>query len=295
MRLGLYHTCLIDLAPEELFDWMQGHGFSDLELHGGGRYTAIDWGKVAAGDDRLRRAAESRGIKIWDIMDGSVNFLDPDADRKRTHVEHTRTLIRAAKVLGAQSVSVFTGRDPGLSLEANLDALPAAMAPVVAEAEDLGIRLCLENCPMAHEWPPRFNIAVHPGLWRQIFERIPSPALGLAFDPSHLVWQGIDYVAAATDFGSRIVLAQAKDSERLPAVIRRQGILDMGFWRHRIPGQGEVEWGRLLSALAEAGYRGPLFIEQEDPFYEGSQARAEAGIAATRRHLEPYLSITDEQ
>ncbi len=295
MRLGLYHTCLIDLAPTELFDWMERNGFSDLELHGGARYSAIDWEQVAAGDDRLRLEAEQRGITIWDIMDGSVNFLDSDPDRARAHVEHTRTLIKAAKVLGARSVSVFTGRDPQLGLEANLDALPAAMAPVVAEAEDRGIRLCLENCPMVHQWPPRFNIAVHPGMWRQIFERIPSSALGLAFDPSHLVWQGIDYVAAARDFGPRIVLAQAKDSERLPQVIRSQGILEPGFWRHRIPGYGEVEWGRLLSALAEAGYRGPLFIEQEDPFFEGSQARAEAGIVATRRHLEPYLSIIDER
>jgi sugar phosphate isomerase/epimerase len=116
--------------------------------------------------------------------------------------------------------------------------------------------------------------------------------LGLNFDPSHLVWQGIDYVTAVHEFGPRIILAQAKDSEVLPQQVRQSGILDPHFWRHRIPGQGAVDWPRLISALAEVGYRKPLFIEQEDPFFEGDLARVEAGILWTKSHLAPSLAIT---
>ena len=293
MRLGLYHTAMLDMEPKALFAWLETHGFSDLELHGGPRYQSIDWELAAQGDAGLREAAEAHGIKIWDIMDGSLNFLDPDAAKRKAAVEHALTLIKAAKVFGATSVSVFTGRDPMKSLEENLEHLPMALQPVIAAAEDAGIRIALENCPMAHEWPPRFNIAISPKRWREIFECIPSPVLGLNFDPSHLVWQGIDYVAAVKEFGPRIVLAQAKDSERSEASVRDQGILDMDFWRHRIPGQGDIEWGRLITALVEVGYDSPLFIEQEDPFFEGSRDRVEAGIESTRRHLAPYLAIGD--
>lgn len=292
MRLGLYHTTFLDWDPPRLFDWMAREGFRDLELHGGPRYRFIAWERVADGDASLAEAAAARGIRIGDIMDGSVNFLAPDPAVREASVAHARVLIRAAKVLGASSVSVFTGRDPLLSLEANLDRLPEAIAGVLETAETAGVTLAFENCPMAHDWPPRFNIAIHPGLWRQIFERIPSPALGLTFDPSHLVWQGIDVVAAAEAFLDRIVLVQVKDSELLPGVVRQEGILDRHFWRHRIPGQGDVDWPRLLSALVAGGYDRPLYIEQEDPFFEGGADAQIRGLDLTRRYLEPYLAMT---
>ncbi|MCL4522163.1 MAG: sugar phosphate isomerase/epimerase [Firmicutes bacterium] len=291
MRLGLYHTAMLDLEPEALMLWLQQHEFSDLELHGGPRYRGIDWSLVAQGDASLRDIAERYGIKIWDIMDGSLNFLDADRARRQMAIDHAVTLIRAAAVLGAASLSVFTGRDPLTSIDQNLERLPDALEPILTEADKRGIQIGLENCPMAHEWPPRFNIAISPRRWRDIFARIPSPVLGLNFDPSHLVWQGIDYVAAVHEFGSRIILAQVKDSERIESRVRDEGILDTHFWRHRIPGQGDIDWMKLVSALVEVGYQRPLFIEQEDPFFEGSLAKAEAGIEWTRRYLAPCLAM----
>ncbi len=292
MRLGLYHTAMLALEPEALFAWLRAHHFTDVELHGGPRYRAIDWKRVASGDETLREAAARQGVTIWDIMDGSLNFLHPQREVRQAAVSHARTLIKAARVLGAISVSVFTGRDPLKTIDENLEILPAALDPVLEAADEAGIYLALENCPMAHDWPPRFNIAISPRRWREIFERIPHQALGLNFDPSHLVWQGIDYVAAVHEFGSRIILAQAKDSEILPQKVREQGILDPDFWRHRIPGQGDIDWGRLLSALVEVGYQRPLFIEQEDPFFEGELHRVEAGIEATQQYLAPRLTVS---
>lgn len=292
MRLGLYHTTFLEWDPPRLFDWMAGEGIYDVELHGGPRYRAIDWERVAAGDASLADAAAARGIRIGDIMDGSVNFLAPDPQVRERSIAHTRVLIRAAKVLGAGSVSIFTGRNPDATLEANLDQLPEALRGVLETAEEVNVTLALENCPMAHEWPPRFNIAIHPGMWRHIFERIPSPALGLTFDPSHLVWQGIDVAEAAEAFIDRIAVVQAKDSEVLPGIVRREGILDRHFWRHRIPGQGAVDWPRLVSVLVAGGYDGPLYIEQEDPFFEADADAQIRGIDLTRRYLDPYLAMT---
>lgn len=292
MRLGLYHTCLLEWEPERLLSWMEQEHLKDLELHGGPRYGHIDWTRVAAGDARLAEMAARHQVRIWDIMDGSLNFLHPDRTVRERSVAHAITLLQAAKTLRATSVSVFTGRDPALTLFENLDRLPTALQPVLQVAEDLGITLALENCPMAHDWPPRFNIAINPKMWQEIFERVSSPALGIAFDPSHLVWQGIDYVVACKRFLPRIALVQAKDSETLADVVAEQGILATHFWRHRIPGQGDVDWPRLLATLAEAGYDRPIFIEQEDPFFEDDTEAVLRGLQWTRRYLEPYLALS---
>ncbi|MCY0879245.1 MAG: sugar phosphate isomerase/epimerase [Firmicutes bacterium] len=292
MELGLYHTCFLDWPIDRLFSWMQAHNFRVAELHGGPKYRHISWPEVADGRDReVRLLAERHGIEICDIMYGPLNFLSPEAHVRREAQNYAMMLLRAASRLGVPSVSVFTGRDPALSLEQNLVALPDALAPVLDVAERVGVKLALENCPMAHEWPWVYNVAVSPALWREIFRRLPTPYLGLTLDPSHLVWQGIDYISAVKEFAGRIVLAQAKDTEVMPEILRDEGIFLHHFWRHRIPGQGQVDWKRYIAALVEAGYHGPLVLEHEDPFYQGTDQAVETGVLLSQQYLSPYLSL----
>jgi sugar phosphate isomerase/epimerase len=140
------------------------------------------------------------------------------------------------------------------------------------------------------EWPGGKNLAVSPAIWQALFKEIPSQHLGLNFDPSHLVWQHIDYVRCVREFGKRIVHVHAKDtcidSDRLYA----HGILGLGWHTAKLPGLGDVNWGQLFSALTDAGYRGAVCIEVEDRAYEGSRADRQRALRQSKRFLEQFLS-----
>ena len=290
MRLGLYHSCFLSWDLEKLFSWMAQQGMKDVELHGGPRYSQVDWRAIAKGrTGGLPHLTEKYDIQIIDIMYGGFPFLDPDPQRREQAVEGAMTLLAAARHLDIPSVSVFTGRDPLLSIEQNLDRMEDVFPRLLDFAAQQDVSILLENCPMSQDWPPSHNIAFSPLIWQEIFERFDSAYFGLNFDPSHLVWQDIDYLSAAWEFRDRISLVQAKDSLRLPHVQRRAGILDGRFWEHRIPGRGEVDWNRLTTTLMASGYGGPLIIEHEDPYSSGSVEATERGVFATMMHLQPLL------
>ncbi len=292
MRLGLYHSCFLSWDLEKLFSWMAQQGMKDVELHGGPRYSHMDWRAIAKGrTGEVRRLTEKYGMQISDIMYGGFPFLDPDPERRERAVEDAMTLLAAARQLDIPSVSVFTGRDPLLSIEQNLDRMEEVFPRLLDFAARQDVSILLENCPMSHDWPPTHNIAFSPQIWLEIFDRLDSAYFGLNFDPSHLVWQDIDYLSAASEFRERIRLVQAKDSLRLPHVQRITGILDGRFWEHRIPGRGEVDWNLLTTTLVASGYGGPLMIEHEDPFYAGSEAAVKRGVLATVMHLRPLLDV----
>jgi sugar phosphate isomerase/epimerase len=156
-------------------------------------------------------------------------------------------------------------------------------------AERYSVDVAFENCPMFQSWPWVHNIAVSPAMWRQLFEVAASPRVGLNFDPSHLVWQGIDYLAAVDEFRHRIKIVQAKDTEVLNNVQREAGMLSLRWWRHRIPGEGSIDWPAFVDRLRQAGYDSVLSIEHEDPLYEGSEERVLEGLSRTRAHLDPLL------
>ncbi|MFD1677225.1 sugar phosphate isomerase/epimerase family protein [Alicyclobacillus fodiniaquatilis] len=292
MDVGLYHSCLMDWDLNQTFQWMSDHNLRDAELYGGPRYPYIDWKAVADGNvETILAAAEKHHIQIHDIMYGALNFLHPDAANREQAASELKTLIRAAKQLGATSVSTFTGRDPSKSFDENLALLTDIFPPFIEYAEQHGVKLLLENCPMYHEWPPRFNIATSPAIWERIFDKLNSPYFGLNLDPSHLVWQGIDYIDAVYTFKDKIHLAQAKDSEVLPSVQRTHGLLDGEFWRHRIAGQGDVNWRGFITALVDVGYKGPLLIEQEDPFFSSSTDAVQTGLELTLAYLAPLVAM----
>jgi sugar phosphate isomerase/epimerase len=141
------------------------------------------------------------------------------------------------------------------------------------------------------EWPGGKNLASSPAIWRRMFEDIPSDYFGLNFDPSHLVWQQIDYVKALWDFRDRIYHAHAKDVRMDPHRLNDVGILGTPLQYHspKLPGLGEVNWGRFCSVLGDIGYRGPLCVEVEDRAYEGSLEMRKAALRQSARFLMQYL------
>jgi sugar phosphate isomerase/epimerase len=222
-------------------------------------------------------------------MYGPLNFLSPDPVTSEAAFSYLELLLKAARRTGIPLVSTFTGRDPELTLEQNLESGRDDLRRIGELAEKYEVDVAFENCPMFHVWPWVHNIAVSPAMWHGIFEVAASPRIGLNFDPSHLVWQGIDYLGALGEFHDRIKIVQAKDTEVLAEVQRSEGMLSLRWWRHRIPGEGSIDWATLVARLHEVGYDSVVSIEHEDPLYEGSEERVLEGLAKTKAHLEPLL------
>src|SRR5437660_365462 len=273
MQLGFVSAILGDLSLEEVLAFAADEGFACVELMcwppGGAdrRYAGVTHVDVTHLDDqqaaRVRDLAQAHRVAISGLG-YYPNPLDPDPEHRRVVAEHLKKVISAARRLEVGVVNTFIGRDPNLSVEANWPVFQAVWPDLVQHAEKTGVRLGLENCPMLFsrdEWPGGKNLATTPALWRAIFRELPSANLGLNFDPSHLIWQHIDYVRCIREFGPRIVHFHAKDTRIDADKLYAVGSQGLGWHTAKLPGLGDVNWGALFSALTDAGYRGAVCVE----------------------------------
>lgn len=203
------------------------------------------------------------------------NCLDNDPEIAQAAVVHLRRVMEAAATLEVERVNTFIGRDHTLSVEDNWQRMLDTWGPLMELADSLKLKVGIENCPMLFskdEWPGGKNLAHSPAIWRRLFADLGSPKLGLNYDPSHLVWQQIDHLAAIRDFGERIWHVHAKDVTVDRARLNQVGGLALPPEYHtpRLPGLGDIAWGPVISALLDVGYRGPVCVEVEDRHYEGS-------------------------
>ena len=301
MQLGFVSAILPELSLEEVLSFAAGEGFACVEVMcwppGGAdrRYGGVTHIDVTNFTDEqaghVRDLVHIHGVAISGLG-YYPNPLDPDAEHRRTVIDHLKKVIRAAPRIDIRQVNTFVGRDPARSVEANWPLFLEVWRDVVLFAEAQGVNLGIENCPMLFtndEWPGGKNLAVSPAVWQAMFEALPTPHLGLNFDPSHLVWQHIDYVRAIRQFGPRINHFHAKDTRIDPDRLYALGITGLGWHTPKLPGLGDVDWGRVFSALTDAGYRGPVCIEVEDRAYEGSLADRQRALRQSKRFLEQYL------
>ena len=237
--------------------------------------------------ERIRSFCDDLGLTITAI--GSYqNNLDPDEATRDKHIEHFTNLIAAAKALEVSVVTTFAGRDPEKSIEDNIPGFKKVYKPLAKHAEDQGVKIAFENCPMMHQHPFRgINIAISPEAWDMMFDAVPSMALGLEYDPSHLFWLEIDYIAVIHRFADRIYHVHAKDTEVMAGKLAQQGIYGGGWWRYRIPGWGSVDWKQVFAALIDIGFEGGVAIEHEDPVFHGD--RFEEGFTRGYTTLAPYF------
>jgi sugar phosphate isomerase/epimerase len=208
-------------------------------------------------------------------------------------IGNLKKVITAASLMGVKVVNTFVGGDRTLTVDQNWTRATEIFAPIVAHAQDKGVTLAFENCPMifSHdEWPGGHNIAYSPKVWRRIFDTW-GDAVGMNYDPSHLVWQMIDAARFVREFGSRMVHVHAKD-----LMIDRDGLYDhgimslgMGWQVPRMPGLGEVDWPDFFANLYRTGYDGPIIIEHEDRTFEGTDDKVKRGFALARDVLRPYV------
>lgn len=222
------------------------------------------------------------------------NPLDPDPEKAEFYIEHIKKVIRAAARLDIPVVNTFIGRHPQKTVAENLDLFVHAWTPIMRVAEECNVKIGIENCPMLFtqdEWPGGKNLATTPAIWDQMFTRIPSPLLGLNYDPSHLVWQMMDEVAPIYQYRDRLHHIHLKDVKVYRDKLNRVGIMAYPLEYHspKLPGLGDVNWRGFFAALTDVRYRGPVCIEVEDKAYEGSPEDVRTAILTSRNYLRQFL------
>jgi sugar phosphate isomerase/epimerase len=303
IKLGFVSAILPDLGFEEVVSFAAQEGFSCLELmcwprgKAERRYagvTHVDVDSLAAGDvARMQKLLAEKKVSISGLG-YYPNPLDPDEKNAAFYRSHIKKVISAAAALGVGVVNTFIGRDPAKSLEENFKRFAAVWPEIVTFAEAKGVKIGIENCPMffsMDEWPGGKNLAISPSVWRRMFAEIPSKSFGLNYDPSHLLWQQIDYVKPLYEFKERIFHVHVKDAK-----IRRDRIDDVGilatpleFHTPKLPGLGDVDWGRFVSALTDIGYGGMACIEVEDRAFEDSLESRKASLVQSRRYMAQFI------
>ena len=303
MRLGFVSAILPELDLGGVLAFAREAGFETVEAmcwpvgRAERRYagvTHIDASRFGRPEaDGVRALCARHGVTLSGLG-YYPNPLAADEGEASVYIEHLKKVISAAALLGVNQVNTFIGRDPARSLADNWRVFDERWPGIVRHAEGEGVRIGIENCPMfftQDEWPGGKNLAVSPRNWREMFRRIPSPALGLNYDPSHLVWQQMDPIAPLREFAGRIYHVHAKDVRVDRHRLDDVGILAVPLDYHspKLPGLGDIDWGLFLSALGDAGYAGPVCVEVEDRAYEATLDTRKEALRQSGRFLRNYL------
>jgi sugar phosphate isomerase/epimerase len=304
VKLGFLTACLPQRSLGEIAEWAAGTGYEALEVAawpalGDRPFTAthLDADGFSADDaENVTTLFDRHGLTLSSLAFYDNN-LHPDPNERKAVHEHVRKCIDAAALLGCPTVGTFVGRHPGRTVAENLRDAEQVFAPLVDHAGQQGVKIIIENCVMEGWHPDGYpgNLAYSPELWEWMF----SIGLYLNYDPSHLVWMGIDPVEAVRPYVDRIPHAQAKDVQLFPErrnrygwpgkAVERDDPWDVGWWRYRVPGLGEVDWPRLVDALYEGGFDGVLSVEHEDPVWGGTEDRIRTGLEIAHRTLRPLV------
>ena len=304
MKLGFVSAILGEYDFDQLVDFASDLGFSCVEImcwplgKAERRYAGITHINVGALDgkevERIRGLLAQKNLEI-SSLGYYPNPLDADEKTAAYCIEHLKKVITGARKLSVPIVTSFIGRDQNRNIEDNLARFREVWPSIIAHAEKEGITLCIENCPMFFtndEWPGGKNLASSPLIWRRMFEIIPSDNFGLNYDPSHLVWQHMDYIKPIFDFSDRIQHVHIKDAKVLWDRLNEVGILvpPLEYHAPKLPGLGDVDWGKFFSALTDIGYRGPVCIEIEDREYDISEEMRITGLVQSRDFVRRWVT-----
>lgn len=304
MKLGFVSAILAEQTFENVISFAGQAGYSCVEImcwpvgKAERRYAGVTHIDVAGLSkkriDEIHNTLEQKGVTI----SGLGYYPNPLEDNKKNasrYITHIKKVIDASGRLGIGNVNTFIGRDHKSSVEDNFKRFRKVWPGIIKYAEKRKVKIGIENCPMFFsndEWPGGKNLATSPAIWRKMFKEIPSKYFGLNYDPSHLVWQFMDYIKPIYEFKKRIFHVHIKDAKLMREKLNDVGILanPLSFHSPKLPGLGDVDWGRFFSALTDIGYNGSACVEVEDRSYEGSLKMRKQSLIQSREYLRQFLA-----
>jgi len=304
LDLGFVSAILADNSFEEVIDFAAANNFKCVEMmcwpkgKAERRYagvTHIDVNALGKHDvSYIKDYLQKKNIYISGLG-YYPNPLVADAVQAKVFLDHIKKIIRAAVILNIPVVNTFIGRDHTKSIDDNFKIFLKRWPAIIKFAEDNGINIGIENCPMyftKDEWPGGKNLAINPVIWSRMFESIPSRNFGLNYDPSHMIWQQMDPIQPMYDFKDRIHHIHLKDAKLYRNKLDRVGIMAHPLEYHspKLPGLGDVNWNHFFTALTDIRYKGPVCIEVEDKAFEGTPATIEKAILTARNYLTQFIA-----
>ena len=271
---------------EESFRTAASIGYDVLETHG-----PWETEEIQDPDDRREKAAAVKEImERHRVGISAIAIFRPGFEAAQVRTARYRAYIDMCHELGVGCISTLTGAVEQGTLEENLQYFEAVFTDVAAHAEEVGVKIAFENWPgLQGNFPPihTINFGYCPAAWEGMFDTVDSPVLGLEFDPSHLVWQGIEWERALKRFENRVHHVHAKDTEIFCDRLAEEGFFSGGWWRYRLPGYGRVDWHKFTSMLKEQGYDGAISVEHEDPVFQDE--RWTEGLQKAHDYLRPLV------
>jgi sugar phosphate isomerase/epimerase len=303
MKLGFVSAILDGWNFEEMIDVAAQEGFRCVEVacwprgKAERRYAGVSHIDVEDLSDEKAAAildyCKKKGVEISSLA-FYPNTMDGDLVKRAASIEHLMKVISASAKLGVNLVTTFVGRDQTKTVEENIELFKTVWPPIIRYAEQQGVKVAIENCPMLFgrdQWPGGQNLATTPRIWRQLFEIIPSDCFGINYDPSHFVWQMMDYTHPLYEFKDKIFHVHFKDIKLYPDKLNDVGIMayPLEYMSPKLPGLGDVDWGRYVSALTDIGYDGYACIEVEDRSFEGSREKILDSLRISCRYMSQFV------
>lgn len=303
MKLGFVSAILDGWTFEEMIDTASEMGYACVEVacwpcgKAERRYAGVSHINVDELTDEkvayIKDYCAKKNVEISSLA-FYPNTMDGNLEKRAAAVEHLKKVICASARLGVNMVTTFIGRDQTKSVEENLEILKEVWPPIIALAEEKGVRIGIENCPMLFgrdQWPGGQNLMTTPVIWRKVFELLPSDNLGINYDPSHFVWQMVDYIKPLYEFKDKVFHVHYKDIKLYPEKLRECGIMayPLDYMSPKLPGLGDVDWGKYVSALTAIGYDGYTCIEVEDRAFEGSKEKVLDSLRLSKRYMEQFV------
>lgn len=303
MKLGFVSAILGDLSFEEIFDFASQNNFSCIEVmswpkgKAERRYAGVTHIDVDDFDDKkvsyIKNYIKQKSVEISGLG-YYPNLLDPNREKVAFCKEHLKKVIKAANKLGIKNVNTFIGKDKFKNIEENFKLFKEIWPPIIKFAEENNVKIGIENCPMIFtydEWPGGYNLATTPTIWRRMFKEIPSKNFGLNYDPSHLLWMQMDYIKPIYEFKDKIFHIHIKDAKVFKNKLDEVGIMAVPLEFHlpKLPGLGDIDWGKFISALNDIRYKGNTCIEVEDKAFEDTLEDRKNSIILSGRYMRQFI------
>jgi sugar phosphate isomerase/epimerase len=246
----------------------------------------------------IAKTCAKNGLAIGSCDAPAGGLLGRDvAKRRKALSELKKSLTATARNGGHTYFTLLSPDDPTQPRAETFEIFEKVYPKVVAHAEKVGLQIAIEPWPGGA--PYYGNLGCSPESLRRIFAAIPSPNLGLCYDPSHFARMQIDYQRVLCEFGDRVRHVHLKDTEILPEKLYESGIAGEsydrtyvcgeGWWRYTIPGDGEVDWNFIIHRLEDVGYDGVLSVELEDHYYWQTPELQQEGLLRSKEYIEQFL------